>query len=59
MSDLPSSAAGFEELPSLDNSFNLPPRKHGIDLGQVVLKGWKSAMEPEEPERRRKSSIES
>jgi hypothetical protein len=46
-----------DNIISMDNSFNLPGRKHGIDLAEVVLKGQKSALEPEREElkpRRRK-----
>jgi hypothetical protein len=44
-----------QEIQSLDNSYNLPARKRGIDLGEVVLKGQKNALEPEAWERPKKN----
>jgi hypothetical protein len=40
-----------DQIQNLDNSFNLPARKRGVDLGEVVLKGQKNALEPEAWER--------
>jgi hypothetical protein len=40
-----------DNITSMDNSFKLPTRKHGIDLAEVVRKGQKSALEPEREEK--------